>query len=102
MLMIDFSIDPLGKGESVSKDVSRAVDLIDRSGITYRLGPMSTTIEGDIDQVLDLVKKCLTEMAHSAHRVSFTIRGDWRQGADSRLARKVEKVEKTLHRSLSH
>ena len=47
MALLEFSITPIGAGQSVSQYVSRAVDLIDRSGLDYRLHAMGTVVEGD-------------------------------------------------------
>ena len=46
MVMIEFSMYPLDKGESLSPYVARILDVIDRSGVTYRLNPMGTVLEG--------------------------------------------------------
>ena len=46
MLLLEFSMSPLGKGESVSKYVARSLDIIDKSGVDYRLNPMGTVLEG--------------------------------------------------------
>ncbi len=49
MVLLDFSMFPLGKGESLSPYVARSLDIIDRSGLDYRCHAMSTTLEGDLD-----------------------------------------------------
>ena len=46
MVLLEFSMSPLGKGESVSKYVARSLDIIDRSGVAYQLNPMGTVPEG--------------------------------------------------------
>jgi len=57
-VLLEFSITPLDKGESVGKYVARSIDLVDKSGIDYQLGPMGTSIEGEWDDVMAVVKKC--------------------------------------------
>ncbi len=52
MVLLEFSMSPLGKSESVGKYVSRSLDLIDRSGVDYRLNPMGTVLEGEWDECL--------------------------------------------------
>ena len=52
MVLLEFSMSPLGKGESVSKYVSRSLDIIDKSGVDYRLNPMGTVLEGEWDEVM--------------------------------------------------
>ena len=55
MVLLDFSITPLGKGESVSSYVARCVEVVAASGLDYRLHAMATTVEGELDQVLAVV-----------------------------------------------
>ena len=99
-MLLEFSMSPLGKGESVSPYVSRSLDIIDRSGVPYRLNPMGTVLEGEWEQVMDVVKQCLDAMTQDCGRVTCTIKFDWRRDADGRLASKVASVEARLGRSL--
>ncbi len=92
-LLIDFSIFPTGKGESVSAYVSKAVRTIQQSGLAFKVGPMGTAIEGEWGEVMALVKKCLDEMAKDCNRVYFTIKADYRQGSSGRIESKVRSVE---------
>ena len=58
MMLLEFSMSPLGKGESVGKYVARSLDIIDTSGVNYRLNPMGTVLEGEWDEVFGVVKQC--------------------------------------------
>ena len=58
MVLLEFSMSPLGKDESVGKYVSRSLDIIDKSGVDYRLNPMGTVLEGEWDDVMDVVRQC--------------------------------------------
>ena len=100
MLLAEFSLTPLDKGASVGAYVARSLDIIDRSGLPYRLGPMGTCVEGEWDTVMVLVKACLERMAGDCERISISFKGDWRRGASGRLTAKIEKVESTLGRKL--
>jgi len=100
MLLAEFSLTPLDKGASVGAYVARSLDIIDRSGLPYRLGPMGTCVEGEWDAVMALVKACLERMAADCERISISFKGDWRRGASGRLTAKIEKVESTLGRKL--
>ena len=62
MMLLEFSMTPLGKGESVSKYVARSLDIIDRSGLDYRLHAMGTIIEGEPAEVLAVLQQCLDAM----------------------------------------
>ena len=99
-LLIEVSISPLDKGESVGKYVSRSLEIIDSSGVEYRLGPMGTCLEGEWDEVMAVVKKCFERMKSDCRRITFSIKGDYRKGKSKRLEGKVRSVEKRLGKKL--
>ena len=98
MVLLEFSMSPLGKGESVGKYVARSVDIVDRSGVPYRLNPMGTILEGEWDEVFKVVGRCFQRMRKDCSRVSCTIKVDFRAGHKDRLTGKVASVEKRLKR----
>ena len=100
MVLLEFSMSPLGKGESVSKYVSRSLDIVDKSGIPYRLNPMGTVLEGEWDEVFAVVRKCYERMKRDCNRISCSIKVDYRKGHSGRLVSKVASVEKALKRSI--
>ena len=100
MLLIELSMSPMDKGASVSKWVARSLEIIDRSGLDYRLGPMGTCIEGEWDEVMAVVRKCWNRMSKDSVRITFSIKGDWRRGTEGRLESKVRTVERKLRRKL--
>ncbi len=53
-----FSITPLGVGEGVGEQVADAVRVVRESGLPNRTDPMFTTVEGEWDEVMDVVKRC--------------------------------------------
>lgn len=93
MLLVELSMSPLGGGESVSADVARALEIIAASGLAYRLGPMGTCIEGEYDEVMAVVKRCLDDMRARHNRVTFSIKADYRAGATGRLDAKIRAVQ---------
>lgn len=99
-MLLEFSMSPLGAGESVSAQVAASLDIIDRSGIPYRLNPMGTVLEGEWDEVMGVVKQCLDEMSRNCDRVTCVVKFDWRRGATGRLESKIASVEQRLGRSL--
>jgi uncharacterized protein (TIGR00106 family) len=95
-VLINFSIFPLDKGESVSQYVARAVRIIKDSGLPYKLGPMGTSIEGEWDEVMIAVTRCFEELTEDCNRVYFAITGDYREKGKDRITAKVESVEEKL------
>lgn len=100
VVLLEFSISPLDKGSSVSPYVARSLDIIDRSGLDYRLHAMGTIVEGDLEQVLDVMKQCLQAMSTDCDRITCTAKLDYRKGASGRLDSKVTSVQKKLDRPL--
>ena len=100
MVLLEFSMSPLGKGESVGKYVSRSLEIIDKSKVDYRLNPMGTVLEGEWDEVLGVVKKCFERMSKDCGRISCVMKVDYRRGHKGRLGGKVASVEKRLKRKL--
>ncbi len=100
MVLLEFSMSPLGKGESVGKYVARSLEIVDKSGVDYRLNPMGTVLEGDWDEVFGVVKRCFARMRTDCNRISCSIKVDYRKGATGRLHVKVASVEKRLGRKL--
>lgn len=99
-VLLEFSMTPLGEGESVSKYVSRSLDIIDQSGLEYQLNPMGTVLEGEWDEVMSVVKQCYDKMREDCPRITCTMKIDARAGKDNRIKTKIEKVESLLHREL--
>lgn len=100
MVLMEFSVTPMGQGESVSKYVARCLEIVDRSGLDYRLHSMGTIVEGELHAVLELLEQCTQAVATDCPRVSVSAKLDVRQGASGRLAGKVASVEKQLGRTL--
>ena len=100
MVLLEFSMSPLGKGESVGKYVARSLEIIDRSGVSYRLNPMGTVLEGNWDDVFGVVKLCFQRMSKDCRRISCVIKVDYRRDHKGRLGGKVASVEKRLKRKL--
>jgi uncharacterized protein (TIGR00106 family) len=101
MVLLEFSMTPLAKGESVSEYVARSIDIIDRSGLPYQLTPMGTIIEGEWAEVMAVVAACFEAMRADCDRVSTQIRIDYRKGPAGRLKAKVAAIETRLGRKLS-
>jgi uncharacterized protein (TIGR00106 family) len=101
MLLAEFSIWPMDKGESVGKYVARALDIVDRSGLAYKLGPLGTCIEGEWPAVMAVIQQCYEELAKDSNRIACTVKMDWRQGRSGALESKVQTVEEAVGRKLS-
>jgi uncharacterized protein (TIGR00106 family) len=91
-----FSITPLGVGEGVGEYVAEAVRVVRDSGLPNRTDAMFTTVEGEWDEVLGVIKRAVDVVAAQAPRVSLVIKADLRPGVTDGLTSKVATIEQHL------
>jgi len=97
-VLIAFSVTPIGIGEGVGEVVAEAVRVVRDSGLPNRTDAMFTTIEGDWDEAMAVVKRAIDAVAERAPRVSLVLKADIRPGVTGALTAKVEAVERYLER----
>lgn len=95
-MLAQISCFPTDRGASVSEYVAGSIKLIRESGLDYKLGPMSTTVEGPPDEVFELIKKVHLAMRDKAERVYTVVSIDDRKDAEGRIKGKIESIEKKL------
>jgi uncharacterized protein (TIGR00106 family) len=100
MVMLEFSMTPIGTQESVSPYVARCLRIVEASGLDYRLHAMGTIVEGEIGEVLQVVRECLEALATDCDRVSCSMKLDYRKGHSGRLDAKVRSVEELMGHAL--
>jgi uncharacterized protein (TIGR00106 family) len=100
MVVLEFSMFPLGRGESLSPYVAKILDIVERSGLDYRFHAMGTLLEGEWDDVMGIVRKCFEALAADCDRIECSIKIDYRKGQAGRLRTKVASVEEKLGRPL--
>lgn len=99
-VLLEFSMTPITKGESVGEYVSRSLDIIDKSGLDYKLNPKGTVIEGEWDEVFSVIKQCFERMSQDCDRISTVIKVDYRKGSVGRISGKVRSIENRLNKKL--
>ena len=95
-MLVAFSVTPLGVGEDVGEIVADAVRVVRASGLPNRTDAMFTTIEGEWDEVMAVVKAAVSVVEARAPRVSLVLKADIRPGVTGALAAKVETIERYL------
>jgi uncharacterized protein (TIGR00106 family) len=95
-MLIAFSVTPLGVGENVGEIVAEAVRVVRASGLPNRTDAMFTTVEGDWDEAMAVVKAAVDAVAARAPRVSLVLKADLRPGVTDALNAKVETIERYL------
>src|SRR5947209_12291415 len=95
-VLVAFSVRPLGVGEAVGEVVAEAVRVVRESGLPNQTDAMFTTVEGDWDEAMAVVKAAVDAVAVRAPRVSLVLKADIRPGVTGALTAKVEAVERYL------
>lgn len=101
-MIVQFSVVPVGTGESLSEFVSHIIKIVKDSGLPYNLTAMGTIVEGEWDDIMALVKECRTKALKETGRVLINMTMDIRPDKPmDRISEKVRSVEKKLDRPLS-
>ena len=95
-VLIHFSLFPTDKGTSVSPYVAKSLRIIRESGLPYKLGPMSTAVEGEWEEVMAVVERCFKELQKDCSRIYMTLQMDYRKGAVNRIEGKIKSVEEKI------
>jgi uncharacterized protein YqgV (UPF0045/DUF77 family) len=98
-MLVAFSVSPSGDGRSdgsVHDAVAAAVKIVRESGLPNRTDSMFTTLEGEWDEVFDVVKRATEAVGAYGSRVSLVLKADIRPGHTGELAGKVERLEQAL------
>lgn len=98
-MLFAFSVAPSGgdaPDASVHDAVADAVKIVRESGLPNRTDAMFTTIEGDWDECMDVIKRASEAVGKYGTRVSLVLKADIRPGYDGELTGKLERLEKAI------
>lgn len=98
-MLVAFSVAPSGTGRadgSVHDAVAAAVAVVRASGLPNRTTSMFTELEGEWDEVMDVVKRATEAVLPFGSRVSLVLKADIRPGYSGELDAKVERLEGAL------
>ena len=101
-MLVAFSVAPSGTGRtdgSVHAAVAAAVRIVRESGLRNHTDAMFTTIEGEWDEVFEVVKRATEAVGEFGSRVSLVLKADIRPGHTGELDAKVQRLEAALERS---
>jgi uncharacterized protein YqgV (UPF0045/DUF77 family) len=100
-MLVAFSVAPSGGSDgsdSVHDAVAAAVRVVRASGLPNHTDSMFTTIEGEWDEVFDVIKRATEAVGAYGSRVSLVLKADIRPGRVGELTGKVERLEQALVR----
>ncbi len=99
-MLAEFSIVPIGVGTGVSSYVAEVIEIVQESGLPYRVNPMGTCVEGSWNDIMKLIRKCHRRVMKRADRVIINIKIDDRKDKELTLDGKIRSVEKRLGRKI--
>ncbi|MFI8851751.1 MTH1187 family thiamine-binding protein [Streptomyces sp. 891-h] len=95
-MIVAFSVTPLGVGEDVGEYVADAVRVVRESGLPHRTDAMFTSLEGEWEECMEVVRRAVAAVEARAPRVSLVLKADIRPGVVDGLTSKVETVDRYL------
>ena len=98
--MAEFSITPIGEGESIARYVADCLRIVEENGLNYKINPMGTVVEGNFDEVMALIARCHKATRKVCNRVSTIIKIDDHEGSPDALSKKIESVERIIGQKL--
>jgi len=104
-ILLEFAMFPTSdncrEGSSVSKQVAKIIDAIDKSGVKYQLTPMGTVVETDtMQKALDVIALAYEQVKY-CERVYSSLKFDIRHNSENRLENKIKSVEDKLQREVN-
>jgi uncharacterized protein YqgV (UPF0045/DUF77 family) len=100
-MLVSFSVAPSGGasgGDSVHDAVAAAVRVVRQSGLPNHTDAMFTTIEGDWDEVFDVIRRATDAAGRYGSRVALVLKADIRPGYSEELTGKLERLEQALEK----
>ena len=92
-MIAELRITPVTEGDQDFPHlVAEVLRIVQASRLQYMLNPMGTTLEGDLDEILEVVKHCHQELRKHTNRLLMELSIDDRAGAEGELVRSVEHV----------
>jgi uncharacterized protein (TIGR00106 family) len=97
-VIVAFSISPVSGDDSggVSEAVAEAIRVVRESGLPHETNAMFTNVEGEWDEVMDVVKRAVDAVAARSLRVSLVLKADIRPGHSGQLTVKVQRIDDLL------
>lgn len=103
-MLFAFSVAPTTTAEdsaSMSEAVAEAVRVVRASGLPHETTSMFTTVEGDWDEVMPVIRAATDAVLAVSPRVSLVLKADLRPGRTGELRGKVDRVEHRLRHGLA-
>jgi uncharacterized protein (TIGR00106 family) len=97
-MLVELTINPLGKGAHLSRDLAEIIKIVDESGIRYKLTPSGTCLEGNWDEVMPLVRRCHEKARSLSTHVVTNITIEDEEGEANKLEENIRSTERAAGR----
>ncbi|GAA2223141.1 thiamine-binding protein [Herbiconiux moechotypicola] len=98
-MLVAFSVAPSGGAApdgGVHDAVAAAVKIVRESGLPHRTDSMFTTLEGEWDEVFDVIKRATDAVGAFGPRVSLVLKADIRPGYSGEITGKLDRLETAI------
>jgi len=99
-MLIAFSVAPSGgdanPDASVHDAVAAAVKIVRESGLPNQTDSMFTTIEGEWNECMSVIKACCDAVGEYGTRTSLVLKADIRPGYTGELTAKLDRLQAAL------
>ncbi len=95
--IMNFAIFPIDKGDHIGDYVSKVVQHIKNSGLTYQFGPMGTVIEAQsVPELLKIVEQAYEILDPISDRIYCVMNMDYNKNKSNLIKSKRESIEKRI------
>ena len=103
-VLLEFSMFPTSDecrdGSSVSSEVAKIIDAIDKSGVSYQLTAMGTIIEASsMKEALSIVQLAYDQL--DCERIYSSLKFDIRKDTTNRLNSKTQSIKDKLNKQIN-
>lgn len=96
--LVAVAIAPFGVGDELSKEVAEVVKVIRDSGLPNKTYSMFTEIEGEWDEVMEVVKNATFVLAEKGIRTEVIMKMDIRPGYNNMMTEKIDRMETQMQK----
>ena len=91
-MLAELRVTPIGSAEDFAHVVAGVVRIVSATDLQYRVRAMGATVEGELEQILDLLRCCHQEVREHSDRALIELSIDDRAGAQGELVGSVERI----------
>ncbi len=96
-MLAELRITPLALEADFARHVATVVEVLAETRLHYQVHAMGTTLEGELEEILDLVRRCHSALRKHASRVLIELSIDDRSGKEGELVRSMERLRGFAH-----